>query len=1190
MNLRNIFFLMPLVLVFSCNSRETLFQPMKSSSTGIDFENTILQTDSINIIEQENVYNGGGIAAGDFNNDGLQDLFFTGNLVPCKLYLNKGKMSFNDVTSIAGVEGKGRWARGVATVDINNDGLLDIYVCATLKKKNADRVNILYINQGLNKEGIPVFKDMAAESGLADSSQSTMAAFFDYDNDGDLDCYIAVNEIVQGDFPNRFRPILKDGSHPNTDRLYRNDWNDSLKHGVFTNVSKEAGILWEGYAHGLNICDINKDGWKDIYVSNDYLSGNILYINNRNGTFTNKMLDYFKHSSANAMGNDIVDLNNDGLSDLVELDMNPEDNFRKKMMMNANSYQTYQNIDQFGYPYQYVRNSLQINQGNTVKGNDSIGEPVFSEMAYFSGIAETDWSWTPSVADFDNDGLRDIIISNGFPKDITDHDFVAYRDEAFMIASRQQLLDQIPEVKINNYAYQNRGNQQFDNVSEKWGFTTPSFTNGAIYVDLDNDGDLDYVANNINDKAFVYRNTLNDKEETKTNFIKVVLKGEGNNRNGIGAWVELYQGKTIQAYEYSPYRGYLSSVDPVVHFGLGKTVAVDSLVVKWPNGKKQVKLNPSINTLLTFSISEASVPYQWNTEAKDSTSLFTDITSQTGITYKHLEKDFVDFNIQKLLPHKLSQYGPALAGGDVNGDGLDDIVIGGAKSHSPVILLQQQNGKFLEKKILSEKEEMYKSTEEMGLLLFDADGDKDLDLYCASGTYENLPMTPDHRDEFFINDGKGNFAMDSTVFPVNYSSKSCIKAADYDNDGDLDLFLGARVLPGSYPKPVSSFIYRNDSRDGKVKFTDVTSEVAGGLANIGLVCDAIWTDFNNDGWKDLILAGEWMPVTILENKQGKFTNITAGSGLEKQHGWWNSLSAGDFDNDGDIDYVAGNMGLNSFYKGSDEQPVSVYARDFDKNGSYDAVPTVFIPDVANGQKKEFPAQTRDDMIKQMIGFRQKFPAYKPFALATMKDIFTADEMKDALVVKGNFFQSALVRNDGNGKFTLLPLPQQAQMAPLNGMITDDFDGDGNLDILASTNDFGTEVTVGRYDAMNGIFLKGDGKGNFQPLSIVESGIFLPGDGKAMIKIRGINGRTYVIASQNRGSLKVWEPRQDGMQISLQPGDDIIYITLKNGKQRRQELYFGDSFLSQSTRFIIVNPSITGIEVTDQKKNKRKLVP
>ncbi len=418
----------------------------------------------------------------------------------------------------------------------------------------------------------------------------------------------------------------------------------------------------------------------------------------------------------------------------------------------------------------------------------------------------------------------------------------------------------------------------------------------------------------------------------------------------------------------------------------------------------------------------------------------------------------------------------------------------------------------------------------MGLLLFDADGDKDLDLYCASGTYENLPYTPDHRDGFFLNDGKGNFVKDTTVFPLNYASKSCIKAADYDNDGDLDLFLGGRVLPGSYPKPVSSFIYRNDSRDGKVKFTDVTRDIAGGLINIGLVCDAIWTDVNNDGWKDLMLAGEWMPLTILENKQGKFVNITEGSGLEKQHGWWNSLGAGDFDNDGDIDYVAGNMGINSFYKGSDELPVSVYAKDFDKNGSYDAVPSVYIPDVANGQKKEFPAQTRDDMIKQIIGFRQKYPAYKPFAMATMKELFTPEEMKDVLVVKGNYFRSALVRNDGNGKFTILPLPQQAQMSTLNGMITEDVDGDGNLDILASSNDFGTEVTVGRYDALNGILLKGDGKGNFTPMSILESGIYLPGDGKAMIKIRGINGRTYVIASQNRGPLKVWQSRHDSSNI------------------------------------------------------------
>jgi hypothetical protein len=887
------------------------------------------------------------------------------------------------------------------------------------------------------------------------------------------------------------------------------------------------------------------------------------------------------------MGNDVIDINNDGLSDVIELDMNPEDNYRKKMMMNPNSYQTYQNTDYFGYPYQYVRNSLQINQGRTVKTNDSIGDPIFSEVSFYSGVAQTDWSWTPSVADFDNDGNRDIIISNGFPKDVTDHDFVAYRDEAFMVASKKQLLDQIPEVKISNYAYQNLGDAKFENVSQSWGITEPSFTNGAIYVDLDNDGDLDYVANNINDKAFIYRNTTNDNEKTKAGYLRVKLKGDAMNINGIGAWIELYQDSTVQTYENSPYRGYLSTVDGIIHFGLGLAGNIDSLVVKWPNHKKQV-LKPAANSLVTVSMDQATQAYSWDNAVTDSAAYFSEVTGLINFTQK--EKDFIDFNIQKLIPHKMSQYGPALAAGDINGDGLDDVIAGGAKQNSPVAMLQQPDGKFIQRKLISDNDETSKATEDMGLLLFDADGDKDLDLYVATGTYENLPNTPMHRDCFYMNDGKGNFKLDTTVFPINYTSKSCVKGADYDNDGDLDLFLGGRVWPGSWPKPVSSFIYRNDSKTGAIKFTDVTAEVAASFKDMGLVCDAIWTDFDNDGWKDLVLAGEFMPVTFMKNNKGVFSNVSVSTGVEKQIGWWNSLAAGDFDNDGDIDYVAGNLGQNSFYKGTDKEPVTVLAKDFDKNGSYDAIPGVYLPAVMNGEREEFPAQTRDDMIKQIIGFRQKFPGYKPFAMATLSEMFTPEEMKDALMLKANYMQSAFVRNDGGGRFSLQPLPTVAQWSMINGMTVEDIDGDGNLDIIGSTNDYGGEVASGRYDALNGIVLKGDGKGHFRICSILETGIFLPGDGKAMIKIMSAKGNYLLLASQNKGAIKTWTRRGNDRQIRFGEDDDVLEIALKSGKKRRQELYHGDSFLSQSTRFISSNSNIMKIEVTDRKKSKRTIQP
>jgi hypothetical protein len=1174
------------IILLSCKQDKNLFRKIDPAESGITFNNQIIENDTVNVIDLENVYNGGGIAAGDFNNDGLQDLYFTGNLVANKLYLNKGAFKFEDISTEAGVDGQGHWSRGVTTIDINNDGRLDLYVSTTIKRNPEERRNLLYVNTGNNEKGIPLFKEMATEYGIADTSHSTMSAFFDYDNDGDLDLFIANNAIVENDYPNRFRAIINDGSHPSTDRLYRNNGSDSLGHPYFTNVSKEAGILWEGYSHAINICDINLDGWKDIYISNDYLSGNILYINNHDGTFTNKVFEYFKHGSANAMGNDVVDVNNDGLSDLIELDMNPEDNFRKKMMMNPNSYQTYQNIDYFNYHYQYVRNSLQINQGWGIQQKDSSLAPVFAELGYYAGIAETDWSWTPSVADFDNDGLRDVIITNGFPRDVTDHDFIAYRNEAYLIASKTQLLEQIPAVKISNYGFRNMGDLRFQNVSKNWGLVFPSFTNGAIYVDLDNDGDLDFVTNNINDPAFLFENKINNEKKVKANFLKVKLNGDTLNKNGLGTWVELYYNKgNKQALEYSPYRGYLSSVDPVIHFGLDSMPSIDSLVVKWPGGKKQTISQPAINTTITCDIKNANENYNWLHDPKDFNTIFTDYTAATGITYRHTEKDFVDFNIQKLLPHKLSQYGPALAVGDINGDQLDDLVIGGSRNNSTNIFVQQANGKFSQKQLFDDKQSLLKSNEDMGILLFDADNDNDLDLYCASGTYENLPNTPDHRDQFWVNDGKGNFVADTSGLPVNYTSKSCVKAADFDHDGDLDIFIGGRVLPGSYPKPVSSFIYRNDSKPGAIKFTDITGSAATPLKDIGLVCDALWSDFDNDGWVDLILSGEWMPVTFLKNNKGIFTDVSEATGLKNQVGWWNSIAGGDIDNDGDIDYVVGNLGLNSFYKGSDEYPVSIYAKDFDNNGSYDAIPSVFIPDVANGIRKEYPAQTRDDLVKQVIGFRQKFPAYQPFAVATMDKVLTEEERKDALILKCNQFQSSVIINLGGGKFQMRALPAAAQFAPVNAIILDDFNQDENLDILLNSNDFGTEVTVGRYDAMNGLLLLGNGDGGFTAQEMNRSGIFIPGDGKALVKIKAANGGYMVAASQNKGPLKFFLFSET--LRSVVPAANVIGVEIefKNGKKRKVELYSGSSFLSQNSRTVFLNDKVSQVSSIDVNQKK-----
>ena len=1163
---------------------------ISSENSGIHFNNKIEQSDSINVLDFENVYNGGGVGIGDFNNDGLQDVYFTGNMVPNKLYLNKGKLKFEDITKQAGVDGSGRWCKGVAVIDINNDGWQDIYVCTSIKKNPAERQNLLYINQGLDKNSIPVFKEMAAEYGLNDTTHSTMATFFDYDNDGDLDVYIVVNNIIHGDYPNRFRPRMLNGEHPSTGRLYRNDWNDSLKHPVFTDVSKQAGIKIEGYGHNAAIADINKDGWKDILVSNDYLSNDILYINNHDGTFTDKVTSYFKHTSANAMGTDINDINNDGLQDVIELDMNPQDNYRKKMMMNANSYQTYQNSDYFGYQYQYVHNTLQINQGPRVNQKDSIGDPIFSETSFLSGVAETDWSWTPMLVDFDNDGFRDLIITNGFPKDVTDHDFIAFRNQAFSIASKQQLLEQIPAVKIPNYAFHNNGNLTFNNVSTEWGLNTPSFSNGASYADLDNDGDMDMIVNNINDEAFVYENTLlHDKESNNNHYLAVKLTGDSLNRDGLGTFIELYYQGKQQMYEENPYRGYLSSIQKEPHFGLGNVSKLDSLIIKWPNGKMQILKNVIANQLLKINIVNADQLYSWSKLVFAPNTLLTEITDSLGIHYQQKELDFIDFNIQKLLPHKFSEYGPALAAGDVDGNGLDDIVIGGSFSNSANILLQQKNGSFIEKPVILKAGNANKRWEDLGITLFDVDGDGDLDIYIASGGYENPANTEAYADKLYINDSKGNFTLDSTALPKNYVSKSCVRACDFDNDGDLDLFIAGRVEPWKYPHPVSSFIYRNDSKNGVIKFTDITDSVAKSLNKIGMVCDAVWTDFDNDGWQDLILTGEWMPIKFFKNNKGIFTDVSSTSGIENKIGWWTSIVPGDFDNDGKMDYVVGNLGLNSFYRASEEYPVKIYAKDFDNNDSYDAVPTMFLPtSQTDPTKREYPVHTRDDMTKQMIMFRSKFQNYKSYASTPFSEMFTKEELKDALILKANDFQNSYLKNLGNGKFELHPLPLVTQYSCMNGMVAEDFDGDGNLDLLINENDFGTEVSVGRYDAGNGLLLKGDGKGDFTPMSILQSGWFIPGNGKALVKFRSGTGKCLLAASQNKGPLKIFESKRGSKSFTLQPSDVSAIVKYKNGIIQKREINYGSSFLSQSARFLNIDNNIVSVKIKDNKGNTRDI--
>ena len=1179
-----------LLSIIGCKQKQhTLFVEVPVDQSGITFNNKIIENDSINALDITNIYNGGGVGIGDFNNDGLQDIYFTGNLFPNKLYLNKGKLKFRDVTSEAKVDGQGRWCRGVSVIDINNDGWMDLYVSASMDKDPQKRQNLLYINQGLDKNGVPVFKESAAEYGLNDTTHSTMAAFFDYDNDGDLDMYLAVNQILPDNNPSVFRPKITDGSFPSTGRLYRNDWDPVKKHPVFTNVTKEAGVTIEGYGHSVNIADFNNDGWKDIFVTNDFNSNDLLYINNHDGTFTDKAATYFKHTSANGMGQDVIDINNDGLPDVVELDMNPEDNYRKKMMMGSNNYQMYRYSDIYNYQYQYVRNTLQLNEGPRITSGDSTGDPVFSDIGFYAGISQTDWSWTPLVTDFDNDGYRDIIITNGFPKDVTDHDFISFRQGSASIATKEFTLSQIPTVKLHNYAFHNNGNLTFSDVTDSWGLTTPTFSNGAAYADLDNDGDMDMIINNINDVASVYENTSMNTKENAPHYLAVKLHGDSANVNGLGAIVELHYGGKQQVYEESPYRGYLSTIQLEPHFGVGDLAKIDSVLVKWPDGSEQILSNVTVNQTLNVYKKNAKGVYSWPGKKADSSSLFKEVTDAVKINYADRDIDFIDFNVQKTLPHKLSEYGPALAVGDVDGNGLDDIVCGGSFGRSTVMFLQQSDGKFREKDLLTREQAFQKTSADEGILLFDADGDGDLDMYITSGGFQETRNTSAYQDRFYTNDGKGNFTLDTTALPQNYTSKMCVRAIDYDKDGDLDLFVSGRVDPANYPKPVSSFIFRNDSEKGHPKFTDVTATIGPVLKNIGLVCDATFTDFDNDGWPDLILAGEWMPITFLKNDHGVFHDVTVATGVQDKIGWWNSIAAGDFDNDGDIDYIVGNLGLNSFFKATDKYPVKMIAKDFDNNGTYDAFASVYLPaSQQDTTRQEFPADSRDDILKQMIGIRKRFENYKSFAVAPMDSMLTDAQKKDALRLHANYFYSILLRNEGNRKFTAIPLPAQAQLSAINGISVGDFDGDGNTDVMINGNDYGTEVILGRYDAMNGLVMKGDGKGNFTPLSIMQSGVFIPGNGKALVSLKGASGKYLLAASENKGPLRILQLKNNTRLIDVKPMDETVILTYKDGKKQKQEISYGSSFLSQSGRFIQVPKEVRSARIINNRGEERTL--
>ncbi|GAB3508854.1 VCBS repeat-containing protein [Emticicia fontis] len=1055
--------------------------------------NKIEDTPEMNIINYRNFYNGAGVAIGDVNNDGFADIYLTANQGENKLYLNKGKkdgasFQFKDITKQAGVGGTKAWSTGVTFADVNGDGLLDIYVCNSGELRNDTRGNELFINQGVGRNGIPSFKEMAFEYGLFDGGYSTHAAFFDYDRDGDLDMYllnnsfIQVNKLQYQNLRNQRDPF---GGH----KLFRNDNNK------FTDVSQEAGIYGSliGFGLGITVGDVNNDNWLDIYISNDFYERDYLYINQKNGTFKEVVEESMGHTSLNSMGADIGDINNDGQPDIFVTDMLPNDDYRLKTTSSFETYELEQIKVQRDFYHQYTRNTLQLNNGD-----NRDGVPVFSEIAALSGIYATDWSWGALIFDMDNDGMKDIFVANGIIHDLTDQDFISFLADKNTVPQMldpngklniNKMVEKMPSQPIANYAFHNQGNLKFENKATDWGLGEPGFSNGSAYGDLDNDGDLDLIVNNNNMPLSVYRN--NSSEKLKKHFLRVNLKGANKNTFGIGAKVYVYQQGKTQFLQSMPNHGFQSSSDHILVFGLGNNPGIDSVTVIWQNDTKQTIKNPKADSDLLLEQKNATHTYL--TKPQLANKYFTDISAQSGLDFTHLENSFVDYNRDATLKQMLSREGPALAIGDVNGDGLEDVYLGAALNSTGQLFLQTRAGDF--QVSIQSIFSINLHADEVAATFFDADGDKDLDLYIATGGNEFPKDNPSLVDYLYINDGKGNFS--SGILPPLYENNSCVIAGDFDKDGDEDLFIGSRMINAQYGRNPKSYILRND---GKGKFT------AESLGELGMLTDASWADIDKDGWPDLVLAGDWMPVTILKNQQGKIS--IKPMPIPDSAGWWNTIKVADIDNDGDEDLIVGNLGLNSKLVASKDQPAMLCVNDFDKNGLVEQLICVY----NNG--KLVPLMQKPDLQKVIPSIKERFVYHKDYANKSVDEIFTSAQ-KEGMIEKSVVNpQTSFFINDGKGNFSIIPLPIEVQFSPIYGIETCDYDHDNKMDIILAGNFFDVLPEIGRYDSNHGLVLHGKGQGKFEVLKSGNTGFFSTGQVRRMKIVKGAKKNMLILAKNN----------------------------------------------------------------------------